>query len=138
IKASPFLIKPNLGEFCRLTGIQSENFAQISAAAKKLSEERSTSILLSMGDRGALYFENNCKGNIYKIEPLDIKVSSAMGAGDALLAGFVYTLMKKSSLKEALKKATACAAASVSMEGTQPGPLALVEQLESKVKIQEK
>ncbi|MGV9199786.1 MAG: 1-phosphofructokinase family hexose kinase, partial [Promethearchaeia archaeon] len=31
IKASPFLIKTNLGEFCRLTGIQSENFAQISA-----------------------------------------------------------------------------------------------------------
>ncbi|MFO8019800.1 MAG: 1-phosphofructokinase [Promethearchaeia archaeon] len=133
IKVNPYLIKPNFHEFCRLTDIKSEEISELLKAANHLKRKGPQTILLSMGEKGALYFG---LGENFKIKPIDVEVKSTIGAGDALIAGFTYALFKNCSLQQALIKATACAAASISMEGTQPGSRNLVKSLESKVQIE--
>lgn len=134
IKAKPYLIKPNIYELQNLAGKKLESYPEIEKAVQEILKQGINAILVTMGAKGAYYFEKRFK---YRLDPVDVEVKSTTGAGDAMIGGLVYTLYNKESIFRSLKKATACAAASVTMEGTQPGPKELVEKLEEKVQIKE-
>jgi 1-phosphofructokinase len=103
IISSPDLIKPN--EF-ELSGIK---FSKEEIIKKEIS------ILLSKGEDGFEYLD---KTKNILVKGFKVEAKSTVGAGDSLLAGFVYGLNNRCSLEESLIMARACATAKVITEGT--------------------
>lgn len=54
-----------------------------------------------------------------KIELTDDEVKSTVGAGDSMVAGIVYSLANRSSLKQALQYGVACGTAATMNPGTE-------------------
>ncbi len=131
-KESPNGIKPNIYELSRLLGRELKT-DEIPSAIREISRTYGIEdVLVTLGKSGAIVFSD---GKMYKINPLDVKVASTVGAGDSFLAGFVYK--REESLVEALKLAAACATATVMTPGTTLCLRKDVEELEDKVKIEE-
>ncbi len=114
LKAHPTGIKPNIYELSRLAGKEIKNEDEILEAAEHISKEYGVKdVLITLGKEGAIAL---CEGKAYKLFPINVEVLSAVGAGDAFLAGFVYK--RDSSLEEALKFALAASTATVMTPGT--------------------
>ncbi len=132
LKAFPTGIKPNIYELSRLIGSTLKNEDEIVKAAKSVSEKYGVKdVLVTLGKDGAIAL---CEGNIYKLFPLDVKVVSAVGAGDSFLAAFV--LKRDASLMEALKWASAAGNAAVMTPGTTLCLKGDVERLLKEVKVE--
>jgi 6-phosphofructokinase 2 len=113
VKAHPFGIKPNLFELSRLLGRDLKK-EEVPSAAKEISEKYGINdVLVTLGKDGAIAYVDK---ETYKIDTIEVKVKSAVGAGDSFLAGFVYK--RDESVEEALKWAVASSSASVMNEGT--------------------
>jgi len=102
LTASPHVIKPNLEELEYYTGKKLETDDDIVQEALKIVESGVLEVIVSLGKKGSLYISKDYQ---YKITVPDIKVHQTVGAGDALLAGFLSAKYKK-SLEEALIDAT--------------------------------
>ncbi|WP_036224244.1 1-phosphofructokinase family hexose kinase [Mesoaciditoga lauensis] len=131
LRAHPTGIKPNIYELSRLAGKEIKNEAEILEVAKHISKEYGVKdVLITLGKEGAIAL---CEGKAYKLFPIDVEVLSAVGAGDAFLAGFVYK--RNSSLDEALKFALAASTATVMTPGTMLCLKKDVDRLLKKAKI---
>jgi 1-phosphofructokinase len=113
IISKPNIIKPN--EF-ELSGIK---------FSKEEIIDKEISILLSKGKDGFEYLDNK---NHLRVEGFKVDAKSTVGAGDSLLAGFVYGLNEGYSLEESLIMARACATAKVVTEGTAQVPKNKIEE----------
>ncbi|WP_323053804.1 PfkB family carbohydrate kinase [Thermoanaerobacter sp. RKWS2] len=90
------------------------SISSVPSAAKEISEKYGINdVLVTLGKDGAIAYVDK---ETYKIDPIEVKVKSAVGAGDSFLAGFVYK--RDESVEEALKWAVASSSASVMNEGT--------------------
>lgn len=130
IKEKPDVIKPNIQELSKLMNLDDESEDAIVKAARKLIEGGIKKILVSLGDKGAIYITE--KG-VYGCEGLKVPVRSTVGAGDSMVAALVYSLRNSLSEEETLQFANACGAASVSLEGTEACTLNQVKQLLDKI-----
>ncbi|WP_456399346.1 1-phosphofructokinase family hexose kinase [Mesoaciditoga sp.] len=132
LQAFPTGIKPNIHELSRLIGSTLKNEDEIVEAVKNVSEKYGVKdILVTLGKDGAIAL---CEGNIYKLFPVDVKVVSAVGAGDSFLAAFV--LKRDASLMEALKWASAAGNAAVMTPGTTLCLRKDVERLLKEVRVE--
>jgi tagatose 6-phosphate kinase len=119
IKAKPDIIKPNGDELEELSG------SELRGIKKKMDFARRLKIpeaLVSLGERGSFVSRG---GEIFRAEPMKTegKINS-VGAGDALLAGYIYSrFIKNSSRGESLLTASACAASN--LLGRLPGKIYL-------------
>ncbi|MFZ9704272.1 MAG: PfkB family carbohydrate kinase, partial [Bacilli bacterium] len=86
--------------------------------------------LLSLGENGAIFVE---KTKAYHVEAPKVKVKHTVGAGDALLAGYMSRYEKTSDHKASLAFAMALAVKKV--EGGDLTNLAELETLASTIKI---
>lgn len=123
----PYLIKPNRSELGRAVGGSVETERDIVLAARQLQKQGAGHVFVSLGKDGALFvpsFEPFCnrrdRGDVsFSGAPLAIPavtvsgVTSAVGAGDALLAGLLYAIDEKMSRDNALTFAMATAAATL-------------------------
>lgn len=134
IKAKPYAIKPNLDELKQLMGHSLEQEIDMLNAVETLISGGIAKVVISLGGKGALVAD---KTQRLFVRPLDVRVSSTVGAGDALVAGLVYGEAQGMSLEEQARWATAVAAASVAQPGTQAGKLNEVEKLLPNVIIEE-
>ncbi|HZK55763.1 MAG TPA: 1-phosphofructokinase [Desulfosporosinus sp.] len=134
IKAKPYAIKPNLDELKQLMGHSGEQEVDVFEAIDTLIASGITKVLISLGGKGALVSDGTQR---LLVRPLEVKVSSTVGGGDALLAGLVYGEAQGMSLEEQTRWATAVAAASLAQPGTQAGKLKDVERLLPCVMIEE-
>lgn len=116
IKQKPHIIKPNEEEFKRLVNVNTEKIENIIKASKKLKDTGIERILISLGSRGALYHTNS---GIYYSRGLKVPVKSTVGAGDAMVAALVYSIINNYDDVETLRMAAACGAAAVSTLGTE-------------------
>jgi 1-phosphofructokinase len=90
--SKPFLIKPNLFELERLFGktlIQDKNIID---CAKKLKEQGAANVLVSLAGDGAILVDE--LGNVHRQAAPRGEVKNSVGAGDALIAGFLSVLVK--------------------------------------------
>lgn len=87
VSKRPYLIKPNLEEFCSLCGRHNMTIEEIAAEGSRLRREGVKNVLVSLGGDGALLA--SCDGNIYRASAPACDVISTVGAGDSLLAGFL-------------------------------------------------
>jgi 1-phosphofructokinase len=111
LPARPDLVKPNRDELEEAVGVTIETFGDAVAAARALVQRGAKTVLASFGGAGAFLVEEDCAWHAFaRCE----QVQSTVGAGDALLAGFVARDLPPA---EALRQAVEWAALSVAMPG---------------------
>jgi 1-phosphofructokinase len=112
LPAGPDLVKPNAHELAEVVGRPLRTLGDVVDAAVLLRERGARSVLASLGADGAVLVDDS--GVFHGQAPVP-RVVSAVGAGDALLAGF---LGAGGSGRAALRAALTWAAAAVQHEGT--------------------
>lgn len=114
LTCSPYLIKPNIHELEDLLGVELKTTKDVILSSKELIEQYGiTYVLVSLGEEGSILVS---KDRTLKASSLSVDVKSTVGAGDSMLAGFLYGLSMSMSLEEALKYANCCGGFAVSGE----------------------
>ena len=108
LAAGPSLIKPNRFELCTLLGQDLTSFDQIVAAARGLSCRHATAVVVSLGAEGAVAVSAEAT---WHAQPPPVLAQSAVGSGDAMLAGLAIGLTHGQTLEQALRLAVAAGAA---------------------------
>jgi 1-phosphofructokinase len=112
LSAKPELVKPNLHELAELTGRELQTLGDVVDAAQEVRRRGAGTVLASLGGDGAILVD--AAGVVWGHAPVD-KVVSTVGAGDAMLAGY---LSCPHGGNEALATALSWGAAAVQNEGT--------------------
>jgi 1-phosphofructokinase len=112
LPASPDLVKPNAHELAEAAGRPVTTVGQALDAARRLEELGARTILASLGADGALLVEEDL---VLHAEVVVERARSAVGAGDALLSGF---LAGGASGAPALRTALIWAATALQQPGT--------------------
>lgn len=116
-QAGAALLKPNRDELAEVVGRPLPSLSDVLVAARELTSWGAGAVLVSLGAEGAVLVDGDgvCVGSAPVARP-----RSSVGAGDALLAGFLAAGAKGES---ALAEALAWGAAAVSLPGSRmPGP----------------
>ncbi|QGS51891.1 1-phosphofructokinase [Spiroplasma tabanidicola] len=137
LEAKPYLIKPNLEEIYSTLGLEFEeniSFEKEKELIEKLQNLGAQNVLLSKGSKGSLYFTSDKK--IYQVGIAKGKLVNSVGAGDSMLAGFVYGIDNNLSVEKTLQYAAASGGATAFNEwlASKEEILALIDQIEVVVK----
>ena len=110
LKYKPFLIKPNKQELEEVFNTQIKNNDQVLEYSKKLQQEGSKNVLVSLGREGAILLDEN--GKIYQKENIrTIKRINTVGAGDSMVAGFIAGYTQFQNYEKALQMGMAAGTA---------------------------
>lgn len=112
LKTNPFLIKPNLdeiGEILNQSIPKNINLTEIKKLISQLQKLGARNVLLSMGADGSYFFGED--QSIYKVGIAHGKLVNSVGAGDSMLAGFVYGFHQNFDIKKNLQYAAAAGGA---------------------------
>lgn len=130
VSAGPSMVKPNLDELSSYLGQPLEGLASVVLAARDLSSFGITTVVVSMGEQGAVLVEGD---QALLARPPGVTVQSTVGAGDAMLAGMVAGKSLGYSLAASARLATAFAVDALSHIGSGlssvESVLALAEQV---------
>jgi len=132
IKASPYLIKPNIREAQELLGRELPDEDAIIKAALDIVDMGVEIAVISRGKDGIIAATNK---EVIKAVPPEVKVKSAVGAGDCTIAGLALRLAEEESLFKACRLAVALGTAAVLTPGTELARREDVEMLLPKVKV---
>jgi 1-phosphofructokinase len=88
LSAQPDLIAPNIHELAQITGRALPTFGAVIDACEDIRSHSAASVLVSMGQQGALLVTES--GTLWG-RAEEVHVVNSVGAGDALLAGFIST-----------------------------------------------
>ncbi len=92
LRYRPFLIKPNLQELQSIFDQALSTEKSIITCARLLQEEGAHNVLVSLAGEGAILLDT--LGRVLRLKAPQGKVLNSVGAGDALIAGFLYGLLK--------------------------------------------
>ncbi len=115
LKESPDLVKPNLEELSELVGRSLVTFGEVLEAAAEIHDRGVENVLVSLGADGAVLVDE--QGALHADTP-SFTPRSTVGAGDSLLAGFLFAAEDR---RERLTEAVAWGAAAAQLPGSQ-GP----------------
>jgi len=110
LREGPDLIKPNLDELSAFAGYTIGDIDEAPRSIEALMQGGARDIILSMGARGARLYAG---GTVLHASGLKVPVATTVGAGDAMLSGYIAGLEEGLSRKEAFRLAAAAAAARV-------------------------
>jgi 1-phosphofructokinase len=130
--AAPDLAKPNRAELEQLVGAPLPALSDVARAARELRRRGPRVVVVSMGAEGALF---TAEDGAWIARPPALAVATTVGAGDALVAGLVASLLEGRTLEQAARRATAFAAAKVGRVGPHLGPADAVRALEARVDV---
>jgi 1-phosphofructokinase family hexose kinase len=125
-RARPFLIKPNFEETQVLTGISSEAPADVAQAARAIQAMGVENVVISMGKSGAFLQTEDAA---WFVRSPKINEKNPIGAGDSMVAGFIWALTRGMSPQDSLGWGVASGAATASLSGTEIGSQQLIESL---------
>lgn len=103
LKYHPELVKPNLSELEEMVHKKIKNQEDLEKAAQKLLDMGAKRVLVSMGENGIYFVSRNNK--FLRKAHKGKKIKSCVGAGDALVAGFVSEFIFSKDEKKAISKA---------------------------------
>lgn len=129
----PFAIKPNIYELEQLTGKKMASDGDIVQAARQLIKQGIEIVIVSMGGEGSLIVSSN---EAFRVRVPSITPKSTVGAGDSMVAAFVYTVLNNQSLEETARFITAAGTATASKPGTEVCTLDEVLQLVNDIKVE--
>ena len=105
-------IKPNRIELEILSGLECSSDKDIERACSKLISKGTFSVVVSLGSKGCYYAD--AKGNSFFKEPVKTEnMVNASGAGDAFMAGLVYSYVKGYTPEDTVNTALACGSIAV-------------------------
>lgn len=111
-----FLIKPNQKELARLAGKESLSKKEREAfALKMVTDKIAQYVVVSLGKDGAFIAHKN---GIEYVKAPKISVKSTIGAGDSMVAGLIYGIIKEETSKNMLRWGVACGVAATISEGS--------------------
>lgn len=108
-------LKPNRYEAEHLTGITLNTEKSIYKALKHLLTLGVKNVVISMGNQGVYYGNENGEGHV---PVTNVKVVNSTGAGDAFMAGLVYGYLNHKSLKKSCEISMAASAITLSSQLT--------------------
>lgn len=127
------LIKPNQHEIAELFGREIPDLASAQSAAREIQSTGIPRVILSLGENGAMFLDP-CASLMAKAPKT--RVASTVGAGDALLAGYLAGLVRGLPATSRAQLATTfatCSLASVSRRlPPPPDMLTLMTKIETK------
>jgi 1-phosphofructokinase len=124
LATGPDVLKPNEEELSEVTGVTPETLGDVVVAATELRSKGVKTVVVSLGSSGAVLVDG---GHAFHAESGVIVPRSTVGAGDALLAGF---LAAGGDGPDALAEGVAWGAAACVLPGTAvPGPADLQRDL---------
>ena len=110
-----FLV-PNETELEILSGMPVEDLPQIEAAAHSLFERGLKHLIVTLGEKGALYMHGDEK---HHFTAPTVNAVDTTGAGDAFVGCFAQTLVDSGDISRAIERAIRYASQSVTARGTQ-------------------
>ena len=114
LKYKPFLIKPNNHELGELFDVELSKRDEIEPYARKLQEMGAKNVLISMAGEGAVLLDEN--GKVYESAAPKGKLVNSVGAGDSMVAGFIYGYLKYQDYEKAFKYGLSAGSASAFKE----------------------
>lgn len=114
LKYKPFLIKPNNHELGELFDVELSKRDEIEPYARKLQEMGARNVLVSMAGEGAILLDEN--GKVYESAAPKGKLVNSVGAGDSMVAGFIYGYLKFQDYEKAFKYGLSAGSASAFKE----------------------
>ena len=129
----PFLIKPNHKELAEMFEVELSSREDLLVYAKELQAMGARNVLVSMAEQGALLLSETQE--VYHTPACKGQVVNSVGAGDSMVAGFLYGYLRENSYAEALQYGTACGGASAFSKGiaNKEKVAELLEQLTDRV-----
>ena len=85
---------------------------------QRLIEQYPNKLILTLGEKGAAYFDGD---KVKKIRSIDVDVVDTTGAGDTFNGAFAYALANDKELEDAVRFAVVASGLSVSKNGAQEG-----------------
>jgi 6-phosphofructokinase 2 len=132
IKAKPYLVKPNVTEAEGLLGRELPDEEAIIKGALDIVDMGVEIAVISRGEEGIIAATSQ---EVIKAVPPQVKVKSAVGAGDCTIAGLALKLADEESLFSACRLAVALGTAAVLTPGTELARREDVEELLPQVKV---
>jgi len=115
LKYHPLLIKPNYHELCSLYGKKINSIEEMIDAMMYLQRLGAKNVVTSLGEQGAVLLALDQK--VYHCQAKQEKEINSVGAGDSLIAGFVFTYLKTKDLVSSFRVGVATASAKAYMDG---------------------
>ena len=95
----PFLIKPNNHELGEIFDVKLTTREEVIPYGRKLQEKGARNVLVSMAGEGAVLIAED--GQVFDAPAPKGKLINGVGAGDSMVAGFVYGYLKTNDYKQA-------------------------------------
>jgi 1-phosphofructokinase family hexose kinase len=133
--ARPDFVKVNRAEAESLLGRPLATLPEIAHAAAEIVDRGVASAAITLGRDGLIWMERK-NGPLWKASPPRMNLISAVGSGDATLAGFAYSAAQGIAGEEALRLATACGAANCVAPSPGRIELAMVRALLPQIAVQ--
>ena len=132
LPARPDLVKPNREELEELSGRRLPDREALSEAAADLAQRGVRTVVVSLGAEGALFARD---GDAAFATPPPVRVASTVGAGDAMVAGTISSILRMLELADTAALATAFSAVAIAQIGPHlDGPA--VEQMARTVSVE--
>lgn len=128
----PYCIKPNRHELEQWSGRPLPTVEDIVAEARALIRRGIGQVVVSLAERGALFADAE---GAWLATPPPIRPASSVGAGDALLAGWLAARHAGLPRQPAIRQAMAFAAGKLAHIGPHLPPAATIRRLETAVSI---
>lgn len=112
VEAGPDLIKPNIHELEELVGHTVESSSEVAAAAADLVRKGVGCVVVSLGADGACF--TTSAGSILAVPPA-VEIRTTVGAGDAMVAGILSSSLRRRSVEETARMATAFSLRAISV-----------------------
>lgn len=132
LEANYAVCKPNRAELEAATGQHVDSLDDCIEAAQLLQRSGYDRVVTSLGGDGALVVGDD---EMLHAEALDVAVADTVGAGDALLSGFLFELSRGNDTHTALRRGIAVASQIVSVPGTQLPEVNDLEALAEQVDV---
>lgn len=134
IKGKPYFIKPNKDEIEALTGRKIDTIADIISEIKRFQADGIEFVAISLGVEGSVA---GYKGKFYKVSIPKVKAVNPVGSGDSYVSGVAVAIQRGYEIEEILKFASACGTANAMEKESGFVTESVVNELISKIKVEE-
>lgn len=130
LKLNPLLLKPNIDELSALFNVSIKTEADIIKYGRKLIDLGAKNVLISQGSEGSYFIDAQ---NVFNSQVVKGDFINAVGAGDSMVAGFLYAHTNKFS-KQAIYK-YACAAGTATAYSDGLAKAEMIQEIYEKISI---
>ncbi|WP_026690769.1 1-phosphofructokinase [Alteribacter aurantiacus] len=112
--AKPFLIKPNKAELMDLYKQSINDLDDALLLGRKAVRDGAENVMISLGSKGALFVNEH---DAFVADAPEGNLVNSVGAGDSMVAGFLYAFANEKNLKDSFRYSVAAGSATAFSKG---------------------